>query len=147
MNHKIAKEIASLALRSILHEISCSPKPGLVDRLNSGAHADMDIYSFINTSSVLAFYFYEIVKKSLELKTDLKGLFPEIRKIGIKAEKEMLAAANGVNTQKGLIFSLGVVCSSLVHMIRTHKEITPYTISLAIKEMTEGLVRTELHHL
>jgi len=147
MKRKIAEEIAALALRSILYEISCSPKPGLVDRLNSGSHADMDFYSFINSSSVLTFYFYEIVKKSLELKTDLKGLFPEIRKIGIKAEKEMLAATNGVNTQKGLIFSMGILCSSIGHMIRTRKGITPSTISLAISEMTAGLVSTELHHL
>jgi triphosphoribosyl-dephospho-CoA synthase CitG len=142
-----SREIAALALKSILFEIGCTPKPGLVDRCNSGAHGDMDYYSFVSSSSVLAYYFQEIIEQSFRENKGLKELLPVLRKTGLQAEKEMLAAANQVNTQKGLIFSLGIVCACLGYMIRTHEEINPATLSLAVKEMTAGLVKRELHPL
>jgi holo-ACP synthase/triphosphoribosyl-dephospho-CoA synthase len=38
----ICRKISSMALRSILYEVSVTPKPGLVDRFNNGSHTDMN---------------------------------------------------------------------------------------------------------
>ena len=43
---KRADEIAAMAGKSLLYEVSTTPKPGLVDRANSGAHHDMDPVSY-----------------------------------------------------------------------------------------------------
>ena len=37
-----AAQIARQAVRAILYEVTTTPKPGLVDRRNSGSHKDMD---------------------------------------------------------------------------------------------------------
>ncbi len=40
-------------------------------------------------------------------------LFKKIRQIGVQAEKAMFSATNGVNTHKGIIFTLGIIAASL----------------------------------
>lgn len=52
-----ASAIARCAQQALLYEALCSPKPGLVDRENSGAHGDMDILSFAASSVALRDYF------------------------------------------------------------------------------------------
>ena len=47
MNHnEFSIYISKVAIKSLLYEVTASPKPGLVDRFNSGAHRDMDIFTF-----------------------------------------------------------------------------------------------------
>ena len=48
---------AQQATRSLLYEVSVSPKPGLVDRFDSGAHADMDFFTYLDSSTALTEYF------------------------------------------------------------------------------------------
>ena len=43
---KQAKKLSSLSMQALLYEVSATPKPGLVDRNNTGAHKDMDIFTF-----------------------------------------------------------------------------------------------------
>ena len=45
---------AQLAVRALLKEICLSPKPGLVDMLNNGAHRDMDFSTFIASIKAIA---------------------------------------------------------------------------------------------
>ncbi len=44
---------ASTAARAMMTEVLVTPKPGLVDRLNSGAHSDMDIFTFTDSTTAL----------------------------------------------------------------------------------------------
>ena len=37
-------DAARLAVRALLYEVTTTPKPGLVDRRNSGSHKDMDVF-------------------------------------------------------------------------------------------------------
>ena len=44
------KEVAKLATKVLLYEVSISPKAGLVSRLSNGSHKDMeDFYTFYIT--------------------------------------------------------------------------------------------------
>lgn len=43
-------------------------------------------------------------------------LFPALQTAGMQAEADMLAATGGVNTHKGAVFSLGVLCAAAAAM-------------------------------
>lgn len=106
-----AAEIADLARSAAILEVSVSPKPGLVCPDTPGAHSDMDYHTFISSALSLHTYFETCVQigQTLEhMSADQR--FVVLRRAGVAAEKEMYAATGGINTHKGLIFSLGIVC-------------------------------------
>jgi len=107
---ELANHIASLAQRAILYEVSTTPKPGLVDRDNSGSHKDMDFFTFMASSSVLYRGFFVCALEGLCFNDiDNTKLLKKIRVHGMECEKAMFDATNGVNTHKGIIFSLGIL--------------------------------------
>ncbi len=105
-----ARHAAACALRALLYELSTTPKPGLVDRANNGAHTDMDFTTFIDSACALLPYFEDITRMALCFSGEPGALFAKARDKGMAAEAEMLKATGGVNTHKGAIFSLGLVC-------------------------------------
>ncbi|MFR5732678.1 MAG: triphosphoribosyl-dephospho-CoA synthase [Clostridium sp.] len=48
-------------------------------------------------------------------------LFEAIRLTGIEAEKAMFAATDGVNTHKGMIFSMGTIAAAAGLFYRRHE--------------------------
>lgn len=109
-----ADRVAELAVRSLLYEVCSTPKPGLVDRNNSGSHRDMDIFTFLSSSAALFPYF----RACAELGMDTANLSPvetmkKLRWQGKLAEAAMNRATEGVNTHKGAIFSVGILCGAL----------------------------------
>lgn len=106
------RQIADFALRSLLHEVSLSPKPGLVDRESPGAHSDMDYDSFLDSAAALAPYFLRCAKEGLESRCPEEELLERLRPMGLLAERAMRRATGGANTHKGLIFSLGILCAA-----------------------------------
>ena len=106
--------IAALATRAALYEVCATPKPGLVDRQNCGAHRDMDLFTFLDSSATLAPWFQSFARLGLECcDAPPREAFLRARAIGERAEEAMFAATGGVNTHKGLVFSLGTVCLAL----------------------------------
>jgi holo-ACP synthase/triphosphoribosyl-dephospho-CoA synthase len=109
-----ARFIGQNAVRALLYEISVTPKPGLVDRCNNGAHNDMDFFTFMDSAAVLSDYFHEAAATGAANRgAPPDKLLGPLRCLGVAAEEEMLSATGGVNTHKGLIFSLGIVCAAL----------------------------------
>ena len=45
------------AREALIREVEATPKPGLVDKNNSGSHSDMDVSLFIKSADALAPYF------------------------------------------------------------------------------------------
>lgn len=97
--------IAHLATQALQAELDTTPKPGLVDKDNNGAHRDMDYALMQRSIDTLRPYF---VKLALLGCADALPTHTSIRDIGIEAEKAMLSATNGVNTHKGALFSMGL---------------------------------------
>ena len=96
--------IGEMAQKALLFEAMITPKPGLVDCQNSGAHRDMDLFSFAGSACALRPYFEECVRIGID------GADPaRLQYAGMQAEDAMLAAA-GANTHKGAIFALGILC-------------------------------------
>lgn len=93
---------AYYACKALLAELDLTPKPGLVDRHDSGAHKDMDYALMRKSIDALRPYFREIAESEL----------PYLRDIGLRAERAMLEATGGVNTHKGALFSLGLAVAA-----------------------------------
>lgn len=104
--------IAHLATQALQAELDTTPKPGLVDKDNNGAHRDMDYALMQRSIDTLRPYF---VKLALLGCADALPTHTSIRDIGIEAEKAMLAATNGVNTHKGALFSMGLAVVAAAH--------------------------------
>lgn len=111
LNEKRAKEIGELAHRALICEANVTPKPGLVDRENSGAHRDMDLKLFHASADALRPWFADCARIGLAMRDAApEQVFGRLRKRGIEAERAMFAATGGVNTHKGALFSLGILC-------------------------------------
>ena len=97
--------IAHLATQALQAELDTTPKPGLVDKDNNGAHRDMDYAMMQLSINTLHPYF---VRLALLGFADTLPSHTSIRDAGIEAEKAMLEATNSVNTHKGALFSMGL---------------------------------------
>ena len=120
--NKDSNRIGRLAYESLLEEVHTTPKAGLVDRNNNGSHKDMDIALFERSATSLKPYFcrcFEIGTQTQNLPCD--KAFEKLRKAGIEAEKTMLEVTGGVNTHKGAIFSLGVLCGVIGRLWEAQK--------------------------
>ena len=104
--------IARLATQALQAELDTTPKPGLVDKDNNGAHRDMDYTLMQRSIDTLHPYF---VKLALLGCADALPTHTSIRDIGIEAERAMLSATNGVNTHKGALFSMGLAVVAAAH--------------------------------
>ena len=141
----LAKRIAKIAVASLKKEVSLAPKPGLVDKYDTGAHDDMDYALFLKSADALYDYFYQTAMLSYQSKKPLPKLFKSVRKLGLAAENEMLAATNGINTHKGAIFSFGLMIGAITYYLSQKKYLVCLTltqedwhiISNYIKEMIE----------
>lgn len=128
--------IASLAYQALVQEVCTTPKPGLVDMQNSGSHKDMDIHTFLKSAKALQPYFAECAAIG-KLGLSPAEAFVKLRAAGIQAEKVMFEATNGVNTHKGAIFTMGLLCAAAAK----HRE--PAEILQACAAMTAGLVKQD----
>lgn len=108
------RTISRLAVKSLLYEVCTTPKPGLVDREDNGSHKDMDMFTFMSSSAALGPYFEDCARLGMKMSgQSAEELFNRLRKAGLEAERVMRGATDGVNTHKGAIFSLGILCGAL----------------------------------
>jgi len=108
-----AAEIGRVARESLIEEVSATPKPGLVDRQNNGSHRDMTLFTFLASAEALEPFF----ERCVQIGRETAGCSPDVtfsrlRAAGILAEGDMIRATGGVNTHKGIIYSLGTICGA-----------------------------------
>ncbi len=150
INFMFCEYVSEIAIKSMLLEVSATPKPGLVDRNNSGAHKDMDFYTFIESSMSQVYTFYNCTLEGLRFEgKDNKELLKIIRPIGIEGENKMFNATRGINTHKGLIFSLGIIATAAgLQYKKTKKQMMDVEdICYLVKDIAEGIVSRELEQL
>lgn len=112
-----SREAARYACQALLYEVAITPKPGLVDRENSGSHRDMDFFTFQASAAALQPYFAQCVRIGRQGGAPEKTL-RALRLPGKLAEAEMRRATGGINTHKGAIFSMGILCGALGRLDR-----------------------------
>lgn len=117
---RAAEKIGQLAYRAMMEEVRTSPKPGLVDCYSNGAHTDMDIHTFACSARALEPYFRKMAFEGMSMASTPGLLFSSIRRTGIMAEAAMYEATGGVNTHKGSIFHIGILCAAAGACLKTH---------------------------
>ena len=117
---------ATLALHD---ELALSPKPGLVTLVDNGSHDDMDAHTFMRSLFALRGYFVRIAALGAA------GVpFDALERCGIEAEARMLAATGGINTHRGAIFTLGLLCASAGAAASSGRNPTPALLRLTLLE-------------
>lgn len=99
--------IARIAARALRLELETYPKPGLVSHVDAGAHTDMDAGTFRASTAAVAPFFRALVGAGAA-----GAAMPALRRIGLDAEVAMRVATGGVNTHRGAIFGLGLLCAA-----------------------------------
>ena len=145
--------VAHLATRALKAELNTTPKPGLVDTHDSGAHRDMDHALMMRSIRALHPYFVRLA--TLGYDSPQLPAHDDIVRIGIEAEKAMFNSTGGVNTYKGALFSMGLAVTAATYIIgrgevatTTHgKEYVPNSlISTTIIQLANGFPDTSGTH-
>ncbi len=141
----ICELAGNLAYHAMMLEAHLTPKAGLVDCVSNGAHSDMDIDTFIASSDALRPYMKRFVRVGYEKhQLAAKALLPHLRCVGIEAEHAMLAATNNINTHKGMIFTLGLICGAAGWLYRKGIAFDAQHIRSVIMNCCESLVTDDL---
>lgn len=145
---KDAKQIGAWAVQSLLDEVCTTPKPGLVDRRNSGSHRDMDIFTFLASSAALAPYFRECAEIGMNTAAfSPDETFRRLRIAGLQAEQDMYAATHGVNTHKGAIFTIGLLCGAAGRLWDPEKHWNEGELFQEVSAMTADAMREDFAHI
>ncbi|WLE58732.1 triphosphoribosyl-dephospho-CoA synthase [Burkholderia plantarii] len=99
--------IAELGATCLRLEVETWPKPGLVSAVDTGSHDDMDAGTFARSAAAIRPYLAELAAAGAA-----RAEMAVLRRIGLRAEHAMLAATGGVNTHRGAIFGLGLLCAA-----------------------------------
>jgi triphosphoribosyl-dephospho-CoA synthase len=100
--------VARRAVRSLYAELTLYPKPGLVSLVDNGSHDDMTAATFLRSLFALRHYFRDITRAGME-----GAPFASLRSLGIAAEARMLRATGGINTHRGAVFCVGLLCAAI----------------------------------
>lgn len=138
--------LAQLATAACIQEVMTSPKPGLVDKYNSGAHKDMDFVTFLLSASALAPFWQRQANVGLSGISPQKAL-PHLRETGKTMEAAMLEATKGINTHKGLIFALSLLLYGAGFALHMETPMKAQICTNFAAQVVEGCCEKELEHL
>jgi triphosphoribosyl-dephospho-CoA synthase len=100
-------DLSTLAVSALIDEAKLTPKPALVDRRGNGAHHDLDLARLRRSALALHDGFAALARAAAS-KESLR-LREEIGRIGRDMDQRMLAATNGSNAHRGVIWALGLL--------------------------------------
>jgi holo-ACP synthase/triphosphoribosyl-dephospho-CoA synthase len=144
----ICRNLSSLALQSILYEISLTPKPGLVDKFSNGAHTDMNYNTFLNSTAAISAFFNDMAKAGFAFAgSDMTKALPVIRNLGLRMEKSMYESTGNVNTQKGIIFLMGLSLFSSGFLFAQEDEFNTEKFRTIVKDICKNLTYNEMERL
>ena len=140
------EHVAELAARAAILEAAVSPKPGLVCLGSNGAHSDMDYPLFVRSAKALRPYFAHAHALGEATGSLAPGqVFARLRPLGVRAEQCMLRATSGVNTHKGLIFSMGLFCAAVgrLRASRAGQMVSALTLRQEAASLVSGLAQKD----
>lgn len=103
----LAAQLARHAVRALYAEVALEPKPGLVSFRDNGSHTDMTAATFVKSLFALRHYFGHMAQAGAQA-----APFGALQTLGLQAEVRMLQATDGVNTHRGAVFALGLLCAA-----------------------------------
>lgn len=139
------ERVSELAWRAMIAEVNLSPKPGLVDRFNCGAHQDMALEDFHRSADAIRPWLSRFIHYGINsARLPSSDVLPGLRPIGLGCEADMFRATAGVNTHKGSIFSLGLICAAVGRLSERCQPVTPQTLCITAGAFCQGLTTREL---
>ena len=123
--------VAHATTVALQQELDLTPKPGLVDRHDSGAHTDMDYNLMQHSIQALRPYFAELALLACHDTVDVA----EMLRIGREGEAAMLQATHGVNTHKGALFALGLSVTAAVHLLHNGTQLSLSALQQGIQSL------------
>lgn len=108
-----ADTLSGEAVGALLEEAGFTPKPGLIDENNCGAHSDMTMLNLERSAYSLEPFFKNAVL------IGFSGTMEALTENGKTAEKAMFAASGGVNTHKGASFLLSLLLAGIGRYLAT----------------------------
>ncbi len=137
--------IGALARKALELEAGAEPKPGLVCPRHNGAHKDMTHATFMASAAALEPYFAHCALLGHEHgPKPAAQLLPALRAAGCEAERAMFAATNGVNTHKGAVFSLGLLCAACGRLAALGRHPQPPYVAKEAAAFVPGIVEADL---
>lgn len=127
--------IGRAAVLALYDELILAPKPGLVSLIDSGSHDDMDASTFYRSLFALRHYFTDMAALGQQ-----RVPFSQLQTRGIAAEARMQAATGGINTHRGAIFMLGLLCAAAGACL-PFRTLTPATIRDQLQTLWGRLYR------
>ncbi len=139
------QDVAEKVTAALLEEVYTTPKPGLVDRSNTGSHSDMTIETFERSAKALKPYWARCMEVGQKTAGGAPAeTFAQLRELGKAAERDMLAATGGVNTHKGAIFTLGTICGAIGRLWSAEKPFQDVeAITRECAAMTKAAVKAD----
>ena len=142
---EIINKLSSLAQQALLYEISLTPKPGLVDKFSNGSHADMNYQNFIDSTIAISPWFNDLVRAGFSFNdSDLSAALPLIRNIGLRMESAMYKATGNINTQKGIIFLMGLSLFACGKLFSQNDHFDTQKFRNIVSEICKDIVQKEL---
>lgn len=105
-----AEFLADGAVWSLIEEASLTPKPGLVGARGCGAHFDMNLEMLHRSARSLWGTFFGIASEAWKASESIR-LRERLAWLGREGERNMLRTTRGVNTHRGAIWTLGLLCA------------------------------------
>ena len=128
----LGDSLGTAAASALVKEAALTPKPGLVDAANNGAHKDMDLDLLLTSASAIRPFFAQMAGFSAAYGLDIQMLI----KIGKNAEKAMFAATKGVNTHKGAIFAFSLYLAAAADCLMRGGDLVEKVKDLAAQKVT-----------
>jgi len=127
--HALAAEVGRAATVALYDELALAPKPGLVSFVDNGSHDDMDARTFMRSIFALRRVFPHFAELGAH-----GAAFTALEQAGIAAEARMLRATGGVNTHRGAIFTLGLLCAAAGRLLERGDPIAAQPLRRALIE-------------
>ena len=121
--------IGRAATLALYDELALSPKPGLVTLVDNGSHADMDAATFMRSLFALRSYFPCIAALG-----QAGAAFDALEGCGRQAEARMLAATGGINTHRGAVFVLGLLCAAAGALVQAGQPLQPQAVRAMLQQ-------------
>ncbi len=115
-----ARDLGHAAIASLYAELELAPKPGLVSFVDQGSHNDMDARTFMRSMFALRHYFPATAEAGAR-----QLPFFALRALGMSAEQRMLQATCGINTHRGAVFAIGLLCAAAGACVETESGTAP----------------------